>query len=68
MLQNLKAAAEALDVDEMKDIVAQIGAAHPSLAAALEALVQSYRVDKVVAMCDSAGEAQAMKHPPAIRP
>ena len=40
MQQKLKAAAEALDVDEIKTLVAQIGTAHPPLAAALETLVQ----------------------------
>ena len=67
MLQKLKAAAEALDMDEMKTLVAQIGTAHPSLAATLETLVQGYRFDKVVAMCDSAGEAQATKYLPPSR-
>ena len=52
MLQKLKAAAEALDVDEIKTLVAQIGTAHPALAAALETLVQGYRFDRIAELCE----------------
>ena len=59
MLQKLKAAAEALDVDEITLLVAQIGAAHLPLAVALEALVQSYRFDRISQLCDPAIGTQA---------
>ena len=52
MQQKLKAAAEALDVDEIKTLVAQIGTAHPPLAAALETLVQAYRFDRIAELCE----------------
>jgi CheY-like chemotaxis protein len=51
--QQLKIAAEALDLETMQQLVTQLHAAHPDLAAALEVLLQGYRFDRIGQLCDA---------------
>lgn len=54
VLHNLKAAAEALDIDVTRQIVASLRATHPDLAAALDSLIQGFRLDRISELCESA--------------
>jgi hypothetical protein len=51
LLLNLKAAAEALDMEKALQLVAAVRATHPDLGAALEVLVQGFRFDRIVDRC-----------------
>lgn len=51
VLHNLNAAAEALDIDVTRQIVASLRATHPDLAAALDSLIQGFRLDRIAELC-----------------
>lgn len=67
LLRQLNAAAEALDVEVVRHVVANLGEAHPELAAALDALMQSFRFDQISTLCNIAAAGQGLEQPEAVR-
>jgi signal transduction histidine kinase/DNA-binding response OmpR family regulator len=53
LLQKLKAAADALDMEAIQQLVAGIRITHPDLATALDSLAQEFRFDRIGEMCSA---------------
>lgn len=51
LLQKLIVAANALDVDMMKQLVGQLRATHPDIAIALENMMEEFRFDRIAELC-----------------
>jgi PAS domain S-box-containing protein len=59
-LRKFRSAAEALDFEAMQLLIEPLREGQPQLASALEALVQSFRFDRIYELCEAAREAQAV--------
>lgn len=60
-LQQLKAAAEALDLEVVRQMTVTLAEAYPELASALDRLLQGYRFDRIVELCATAESERTIK-------